>query len=115
AGATDEASAVAIQPDGKIVVVGKALPGVGGIVTDIAVVRLTANGQLDPTFDGDGKKIIAFDLVPNGQDLATALVVQPDGKILIAGTVQTQTSPFQSQMALVRLNPNGSFDSTFDG
>jgi uncharacterized delta-60 repeat protein len=116
-GGADEATAVALQPDGKVVVVGFALPDSGGIKGDIAVLRLTADGLPDPTFDGDGRKLIAFDFVPDGEDRPAAVAVQPDGKILIAGYVETFTSGsvHRGQMVLVRLNADGSYDSTFDG
>jgi uncharacterized delta-60 repeat protein len=115
-GGTDEAAAVALQSDGKIVVVGKALDGTTGSQDDIAIARLTSTGQLDTAFDGDGRKVIALDLVPNGQDLPSAVAVQSDGKILILGSVETVPgSGSDAQTFLVRLNPDGSFDNTFDG
>jgi uncharacterized delta-60 repeat protein len=59
-----------------------------------------AAGDLDPTFSGDGKQLTSF----GGS--ATAVAVQPDGKILVAGS-----SGYR--FALARFNPNGSLDKTF--
>jgi uncharacterized delta-60 repeat protein len=65
------------------------------------VVRLRANGALDPDFDGDGRVTL-----PGGGS-ANAVLVQPDRKIVVAGTTST------SQMAITRLNPDGSLDTAF--
>ncbi|HEX6987559.1 MAG TPA: delta-60 repeat domain-containing protein, partial [Planctomycetaceae bacterium] len=87
------ASAVAIQTDGKIVVVGNA----GG---DFALVRYTPNGSLDPTFSGDGKQTTpaAF------HQGAVGVALQDDGKIVVVGNDE-----------LVRYKPNGALDQTFSG
>jgi len=50
-----------------------------------ALVRYTKNGTLDPTFGIGGKVAATFN--PNGDDLS-AIVLQPDGKIVAAGSVQ---------------------------
>ena len=64
-------------------------------------------GELDPDFHGDG--ILTRDLfaVPTGVGQANAVVVQPDGKIISAGIVSS------GKGALSRLNPDGSFDTTW--
>jgi uncharacterized delta-60 repeat protein len=64
---------------------------------------LAAAGDLDPSFDGDGKLILPFD----GQPEAT--LVQPDGKIVIAGSYPS------SNFTVRRLNSDGSLDKSFDG
>jgi len=95
----DFARAVALQPDGKLVVAGTS-------IDDIAVARLHPNGALDTSFDGDGKKIIDYGGLDHGYDV----VVQPDGKIVVAGYGGPNTA-----LAVARLEPDGSFDTTFDG
>jgi uncharacterized delta-60 repeat protein len=75
---TNVAYAVALQPDGKIVVAG------GTAVSDAAdaaVYRLNPDGSLDAGFDGDG----ALRIESNGGEVADALAIQPDGKVVIAG------------------------------
>jgi uncharacterized delta-60 repeat protein len=96
----DEAYAVAVQTDGKIVAAGFTT-NAGN--RDFAVVRYLSNGTLDPTF-GTGGKVITP--VGTGDDLAEAVVVQPDGKIIVAGS---STFVF----ALVRYNADGSLDTGF--
>jgi uncharacterized delta-60 repeat protein len=100
-GDQDVAEAVALQPDGKIVVAGYTT-----LNLDVAVVRLRPDGSLDPDFDGDGKKTIDY----AGGDQARGVVVQPDGKIVVAGVGGPGV-----EVAVTRLNTDGSFDTTFDG
>jgi uncharacterized delta-60 repeat protein len=98
----DVAAATAVQPDGKIVVAGSANNGSG---SDFAVVRYNKNGSLDTSFDTDGKV-----LTPIGsEDLGRAMVLQPDGKIVVAGGAYGSNYDF----AIVRYNPNGSLDTSF--
>jgi uncharacterized delta-60 repeat protein len=91
---------VAIQPDGKIV-------AVGGSTGDFAVARYNPDGSPDNSFDVDGK--VTIDL-RGGSDFAQAVVIQPDGKIVIAGGTLLSG---RLQFALVRLNPDGSLDDGF--
>ncbi|HYP50034.1 MAG TPA: delta-60 repeat domain-containing protein, partial [Pyrinomonadaceae bacterium] len=108
------AGAVAVQPDGKIVVVGltgaieskSAMPG----SSDFVVLRYNPDGTLDNTFDGDGKVVTSFG---NGEEGASEVLIQPDGKILVAGSINTRTPA--GEIALARYNPDGSLDATFDG
>jgi uncharacterized delta-60 repeat protein len=92
------ARAVLVQPDSKIVVAGN--PGLSEVMT---VTRLNPNGSPDTTFDGDGTATIDFGA---GGEPASSAVLQPDGKIVIAGTAQ-------AGVAVARLNANGSPDATF--
>jgi uncharacterized delta-60 repeat protein len=99
--------AVAIQPDGKIVAVGPAADSGRPVV-----VRYTGDGILDPTFGGDGivDAMVAGLSLDDPQDVA----VQPDGKILVA--VGARSSGVSAHaFAVLRLDPDGSLDTTFDG
>lgn len=102
-GAHDEATAVLVQPDGKLVVAGFTDAG----AADFAVVRLTADGSLDPTFSGDGKATADF----VGEDLARGAALQPDGKVVLAGS---STAGAQLNAAVARFTTDGSLDATFD-
>jgi uncharacterized delta-60 repeat protein len=103
----DDVQDIAVQADGKIVVVGEASNANNRQDTFIA--RYNADGTLDTTFDGDGKVIVA---IGNGYDAAFAVAIQPDGKIVTVGISTTGT---RYDITLVRVNPNGSFDTSFDG
>jgi uncharacterized delta-60 repeat protein len=98
----DAAHGVVIQPDGKIVVA-------GGGSSGFAMARLTISGALDTSFNGTGKVVTQF---AGGASVAMALTIQQDGKIVLAGRAQADTSPV---MALARYNATGSLDASFDG
>jgi uncharacterized delta-60 repeat protein len=84
AGALEGAYGMAIQRDGKIVLGGYSY----GDMHHFAMVRCNTNGSLDTSFDGDGRVVTAFtSLSAVGRDL----VVQPDGKIVLAGYTYTNT------------------------
>ncbi|NUM46498.1 MAG: tandem-95 repeat protein [Anaerolineales bacterium] len=101
AGARASASALVIQPDGKIVVTGDA----NGVFT---VVRYTSTGALDATFDTDGIATTTF----GNTDQATALTLQPDGKIVVVGMSDMGTD---DDFSVARFNPDGSLDFDFNG
>ncbi len=104
-GNSDSADAVAIAPDGKIVVAGSAsYPATN---PDFAIVRYNQDGSLDATFDGDGKAIVDVSSFPAR---AYAVAIYPDGRIVAAGTAHNGES---YNFAVVRLNVNGSPDTTF--
>jgi uncharacterized delta-60 repeat protein len=102
-----EAYGMTVQPDGRIVVVGRAL--VNGN-WDASVIRLNSDGTLDTTFDNDGKWILPLG---TGNDVASRVSVQPDGRIVVAGNAGDENST--NRYALVRLNADGSMDTTFNG
>jgi uncharacterized delta-60 repeat protein len=106
----DDANGVAIQSDGKIVVVGDADTGAPG-GSDFAAARLSPNGSLDATFGTGGKTTVPFNLGGSNIDYANAVVLQSDGKIVLAGGAANGSSG--SDFAAARLNPNGSLDATF--
>ena len=107
AGASDDyAFAMAVQPDGKIVVVGRAAEH----RSDFAVLRLERDGALDTTFGpstSPGKVLTDF----GDSDTAYAVAVQPDGKIVVAGSAIVTGSGLD--FAVARYNTNGTLDATF--
>ncbi len=100
------ANAVAIQGDGKIVVVGNAFVNSFAGTSDIAVLRYNTDGSLDTTGFG----------IPNGYvttnvgafDNGFAVAVQSDNKIVVAGNADAGTG---DRLALLRYNANGSLDA----
>jgi uncharacterized delta-60 repeat protein len=106
------ARAAALQPDGKIVLAGTTGPsGQSDGFRNFAVARLNADGTLDITFGSGG--LVATDF-NNDEDGASAIAIQPDGKIIVGGfrkTIQSNSSAF----ALARYNADGSLDTTFSG
>ncbi|MBD2502393.1 DUF4347 domain-containing protein [Anabaena azotica] len=96
------ARSVAIQTDGKIVVFG----GYGQF--DLA--RYNIDGSLDTSFGNAG---IVNTSVGSGAEDGYSVVLQPDGKIVVAGYIWDSTQPNQPDFALARYHPNGSLDSSF--
>jgi uncharacterized delta-60 repeat protein len=96
-GVDSQANAVALQADGRIVVAGSA----GGLM---AIARFNSDGTLDTTFNaGAGYRTIG-----GGFTSATALAIQADGKIVAGGDAS-------GSFGFVRLNSDGTFDTTFNG
>lgn len=93
-GANDEARAVAIQSDGKIVVA-------GSDGSDFLVMRYLENGALDPSFSGDG---IATKDFFGGEDRAYAMAIDSGGRIWVAGVAERNG---QKDFALVSFNTIG--------
>lgn len=100
----DNANAIAVQPDGKIVVAGACLL----ISRDFCLARYSANGVLDATFGTDG---IAAPFITIFDEFANALAIQPDGKLVVAGNCP-HSGP-SADFCLARLNANGELDATF--
>ncbi len=100
----DRAEAIAVQPDGRIVVAG-ASDGDG----DLAVARYFANGALDGSFGNGGT---ATTDVAGGTDRAHAVLVEPDGAVVVAGTAQLGAGGANA-FVLVRYRPNGALDDGF--
>ncbi|HEY8517316.1 MAG TPA: Calx-beta domain-containing protein [Candidatus Binatia bacterium] len=107
AGATDLASAAALQADGAIVLVGRVAAS-GGANPDVGVVRFLADGTLDPSFGGDG--VVRIDLSGGTWDEAVGVAVASDGGILVA--VQTILGA-SYDFLLARFRPDGALDTSF--
>ena len=105
ASGTERVSGVVRQPDGRIVVSGSSAPNFS--FPDAAAFRLNANGSLDTSFSGDGKALVGGP----GDEIATAVALQPDGKIVLSGTTTTA----DDDGAVFRLTPSGALDPSFDG
>lgn len=103
-----QAVAVAIQGDGKIVVVG--WTDAGTTNRNFAIARYNSNGTLDTSFDVDGKAITDFGA--NQNDVASDLRIQADGKIVVVGYA-TLAAGGARQFAVARYNANGSLDTSF--
>src|SRR5712691_1227384 len=100
----DEARAVAVQSDGKIVVAGRATIG---STFDFALARYNADGSLDTSFGTGGKVTTA---IGTSTDEAYAIALQSDGKIVVGGRA-TIGSNFD--FALARYNTDGTLDTSF--
>jgi uncharacterized delta-60 repeat protein len=91
---------VALQPDGKIIVVGTSSE-------DVVVARYLVDGQLDPTFGTAGVSVLNLGITKDTWDAWRGVVVQPDGRIIAAGFVS------QKDFAVARYLSNGTLDPSF--
>src|SRR5262245_41461348 len=108
-GKSDFAEGMAIQRDGKVVVVGFDTENdPPRYYLDFILARYLANGSLDSTFGG-GRVRTDFG---EGSDLAHGVVAQPDGKLVVAGEAASAQS---LQVALARYRDDGGLDPAFDG
>ena len=103
------AYAMALQPDGKIVVTGSTSDD--GTYIDIITIRFNADGTLDNSFGNNGKVITTIDPYIDNEGYAIAL--QADGKILVTGLIYDDASN-SSPGVLIRYLQNGMLDSSFD-
>lgn len=99
-GSLDTCCGLAMQVDGRIVIAGTA-------GQQFAAARCLADGTLDASFGSGGKVLVAF---PTGPASANTLSLQPDGRIILAGSAVTMQA---EDFALVRLLTDGSPDGTF--
>jgi uncharacterized delta-60 repeat protein len=111
-GGEDEATAVAIQNDGKIVAVGSTVKPFVAADRDFALARYNADGSLDTTFGSGGKVATDF----GNSDIALAVAIQQDSKIISAGKAfknghtALETGYY---FAVARHNSDGSLDKSF--
>jgi uncharacterized delta-60 repeat protein len=103
------ASAVAIQPDGKVVIAGTCMDGTA---RDFCVARLRMDGELDTGRFGVGAINGVVMTMGPGNDTAHALALQRDGKIIVAGGC---VDGIFAYFCVARLNTDGTWDSSFDG
>jgi uncharacterized delta-60 repeat protein len=106
-GGDDLGTAVAIDWNDKIVVAGQS--NAAG-TEDFAVVRYNVDGTLDTTFNATGR--VLTDVGVGSLDVATAAVIQSDGKIVVGGLSDASGNPYD--FSLARYNPNGTLDLTFN-
>jgi len=103
-GTWDDAAAVALQPDNKIVVAGAAFGPEG---SQCALARYNPDGSRDVTFGSDGKVVASLG---EGYNCANALAIQADGKLLVAGWRELGD---EADSVIARYKPDGTLDETF--
>ena len=107
--------AIAVQPDGKIVAAGTATkyepntPGDYPLENDIVLVRLLPDGTPDESFGSGGRLVTNL----GKQETTSAIAIQQDGKILVAGYQQENSNGDGSHILLIRYNSDGTPDESF--
>lgn len=102
----DRAYDMVVQPDGKIILAGATFVN-NNSVTDIALVRFNSDGGTDPTFNFGQPVVKSFSTL---NDVANAVALQADGKILVAGYTIVNG---QGRMMVARFTADGTLDSSF--
>lgn len=102
--------AVAVLADGSILV-GCTFGNPAVFDRDFGIFKLAPDGSLDQSFGSGGFTSVAFDLGADHVDIFRALAVQPDGKIVLAGSAQWGATDYD--FAVARLLPNGDPDTGF--
>ncbi|UMQ41108.1 T9SS type A sorting domain-containing protein [Chryseobacterium sp. Y16C] len=102
----DKAYSVALQPDGKIIVAGMTTNSLTG--QDFVCIRYNSDGTFDNTFGTNG--IFTNDFQTGSDDVVYSLALQSDGKIVLAGYSDDGSN---KNAAILRLNANGTIDTTF--
>ena len=110
-GFVENASALVLQPDGKLVAAGSSVGGPA--LADFVLARYSSDGTLDQSFGVEGKVRTDFGLgLPDTLD---ALVLQPDGRLVAAGSAFVVDTQDGADFALARYNSDGTPDDTFGG
>src|SRR5262249_38593015 len=99
----DQASALVLQPDGKLVAAGWTPEGIAQLPRDFAAVRYDTAGTPDAGFGASGG--VTTDIGTN--DDGSAALREPNGRLVVAGTVDNE------HIGLVRYDADGSLDGTF--
>lgn len=102
----NEARAIALQPDGRIVIAGMASGS--GANPDLLVMRFNADGSPDTGFNGSGRVLTNIGV----DDAANALALQADGRIVVAGHARPPGGT-NRDFVVARYTANGSLDATF--
>jgi uncharacterized delta-60 repeat protein len=84
-GGFDEAHSLVIQANGRIVVAGAAAPTDHRLQANFGLARYKPSGELDRTFSDNGKQRTRFGA--NNRDSGNDVALQPDGRIVVAGSV----------------------------
>ena len=104
----DYAHAMTLQRDGRILLTAQVNVTGDPWNDDWGIVRLTADGDLDSSFGGDGRVLLGFDLATGLEDIPHAIAVDSRGRILVGGVAG-------GEAVVVRLLPNGALDNSFSG
>jgi uncharacterized delta-60 repeat protein len=108
ASGSDQANAIALQPDGRVVIAGN---GFNGANDDFVLIRMWPDGALDT----GGKQALGFAdafFGAGSRDIANAMAIQPDGKIVLAGQI-SDAGATDTDFALARFFPDGRLDGSF--
>lgn len=106
-GQPDVAYAITTDAAGNIYACGSTRTGSTPFTNDVAIIKLTPSGVLDPSFSGDGKQLLD---ISGSWDFGYGIALRSDGKIIVTGY-----SGLPADIFAIRLLPNGDYDLAFSG
>ncbi len=109
--ARDQANAIALQADGKIVTVGSEATSNAGSAITQSIYRFDSDGSIDTTFGDHGFRALKYDGVSSGEFFGIS--IQTDGKILAAGSKNANAQGGSNGFGAMRFLPSGELDTTF--
>ena len=107
----DSAAAVAIDPQGRVVIAGSTQVSTSPIATDFGVARLTPDGYFDNTFGINGRSYANFAMNGATHDTAKGMAIDGWGRIIVTGSIADAMGNYDA--AVIRLMPTGSWDNSF--
>ncbi len=91
-GMQDKGVGVAIEPRTGDIVIAATVDTISVGDTDYGIARLTADGSIDPSFNGNGRSVVAFDRGGANADTAAGIALDAAGRIVVVGTIDTATA-----------------------
>lgn len=101
--------ALALRSDGRIMAVGTARRASNEL--DIALLRLSNDGTLDPEYVNGGYRLLSVNLNGNVDDIGTGIAIRPDGRVLTMGT--TESLNRDGEVVLWQTTADGALDPSF--
>ena len=113
-GGDDQANAIVVDADDRIIIAGSTGTASG---SNVAVVRLTANGATDTSFGDAGRVTLGFALAgaTTEDDNANGVAIDAQGRIVLAGTANESAPNAEVEFGVARLLPDGMLDPAFNG
>jgi uncharacterized delta-60 repeat protein len=111
-GASQDINQIAVSPEGTTIYA--TTDGSGSGTSAPMILAMPASGNAQAAF-GSGGKIIVDDVLPTPIKSIERLVVQSDGKLLVAGNTAGNTDNSSNSIVVARFNSDGSLDTTFAG
>lgn len=102
---------LAVQPDGKIIV---SATVANETSDDFGILRLNPNGTLDTNFGIQGQRVTGFDGGGPNDDVASSVLLQPNGRIVVCGAASGDPDANGSDFGIVRLTSGGAIDTQFN-
>jgi uncharacterized delta-60 repeat protein len=114
ASSNDRATSIAVDSEQRIIVAGTAARGADGVDLDVAIARLLPDGNPDPAFGPDGRRVYSFStLDPTLRDEVGGIAVDAQNRVYLIGTLHVAEPENLSDVAILRITEDGELDPSF--